>query len=147
MSTGSDGGIWIIDGYGGSRGGWSYAFGKVLGTARPDLDLLRAQVSALDATHDRLQLIVDNLGDGNSPPSTVKLTFVHPGSPSIPVKSVHFAALAHGRHRQLAISFPTSALAGGGVSQNGYSLKVSLDPTNLFSEYDETNNTAVATLP
>jgi len=80
MSTGSDGGIWIIDGYGGSRGGWSYAFGKVLGTARPDLDLLRAQVSALDATHDRLQLIVDNLGDGNSPPSTVKLTFVHPGS-------------------------------------------------------------------
>lgn len=147
MSTGDDGGVWIIDGYGAPGGGWSFAFGKVLGTPRPDLELLRAQVSPLDAKRDRLRLIVDNLGDGNAPHSSVSLTFVHHGAPDIPVKIVPLAPLAHGRHRQLAIRFPTSALAGGGVSRNGYSLKVSLDPANLFSEYDETNNAAVAALP
>ena len=139
-------GVWMINGYGDPSKNWGYAFGKVLGKPVADLDVLQASLSpgSSGPRSFKLDLLVDNLGDGNAPATTDALTLTRHGSPDIPIKTFQVKAIAHGVHHQRTVSFKAPSTLGG---LTGYTLEVKLDSKHQLQEYDEANNKASVPLP
>jgi hypothetical protein len=144
-----DMGIWMINGYADTSTNWGYAFGKVLGNGVADLAVLQSsieQTSGGDTPGYRLSLVIQNLGDGAAPATSVRLFLARRGSPELDLKSVELASLGPGRrtkHWILNVTTPAGAVAGGYLS-----LGIELDAKNkLRQEYDKANNTSFVTLP
>lgn len=139
-------GVWMINGYGGAPGGWSYAFAKVLGKPVPDLDVLKASVAPGSGgpRSFELDLYVDNLGDGDAPATSATLTLTRHGSKPVAVETLKVPAIAHGANDSRTVDFtapPTPKDLGG------YSLEIQLDSGQKLTEYDEANNRATVPLP
>jgi len=139
-------GVWMIDGYGDSSGGWAYAFGKVLGKKVPDLEPVQAYVTKTGTTSKpyQLTLVVNNLGDGAAPATTARMKLTKRAATTIPIKSFSLPKIpAGGLSAPMQVSFSEPAAAVG----HGYTLEIALDSNHQVYEYDEGNNTIAIAAP
>jgi subtilase family serine protease len=136
----------MINGYGGPSKQWAYAFGKVLGKPVADLDVLKATVAPDPGAPRsfRLDLFVDNLGDGKAPATSATLTLTRHGSHPTAIKTFDVPAIAHGANTERTVNF-TIPSTPNAVSD--YTVEIQLDSAHKLTEYDEADNRSTVPLP